>query len=315
MAAPVTKASWTCASAADVARGHGAGRAHRAIRAAGPGASEPSHGRRSSPRSTTSRDARGVGVGAGAHRASSESDAAAILAALRAAKRPLILAGPASCTRAGRRRLALLESADRNSVRGHGEPARDQRSVPRRVRRNPGRGRLHPAPRQAPRFHAGVRPGARDRCEVRLPADRPRSASSSIAPGAQWRVAWARVAVADVAAAIDALDGARAANPDRPHEAWLDEVRAAIAYRPAAWDRVRATRAREAPSGRSVPAVAASSRQPSGFGLRLRRRRIRPMGAGVPSARRIASSMAWPGRSVPHCRSRSPPDSPSRRRR
>ena len=43
-------------------------------------------------------------------------------------------------------------------------------------------------------------------------------------------------------------------------------------------------RARQAPSRRSVPAAAAAPRQPSGIGLRLRRRRIRTMGAGVPHA-------------------------------
>ena len=47
-------------------------------------------------------------------------------------------------------------------------------------------------------------------------------------------------AVADVAAAIDALTVlARYSGPI--HEAWQDKVRAAIAYRPAAWDRVHAT--------------------------------------------------------------------------
>ena len=110
MAAPVTKASWTCASAADVARDLA-----RAVRIARSGRPGPVH--LSLPTDALEsdvddvRDAPRRGVRAGVARAIEHRDAAAILAALRAAKRPLILAGPASCTRAGRRRLAALESA------------------------------------------------------------------------------------------------------------------------------------------------------------------------------------------------------------
>ena len=174
MAAPVTKASWTCASAADVARGPGASRAHRAIRAAGPGALEPSRGLARVRRSTRPRYAAASEL-AQQSIAIEHGDAAAILAALRAAKRPLILAGPSSCTRAGRRRLAVLESAT-------GIPCVGMES-PRGIN-DPCLGAFAEILAEADcilllgkrlDFTLAFGRCARDRCEVRLPADRSRT--------------------------------------------------------------------------------------------------------------------------------------------
>ena len=182
----------------------------------------------------------------------------------------------------GPRAPADARIRDRHRVRRHGEPAGDQRSLPRRIRRSPGAGRLHPAARQAPRLHAGVRQGAGVRSALRVSPDRRGASPSSIARGGRQPIATGASAVADVAAAIDALAALARRNRPPRRDGWREEVRAAIAYRPAAWDGARSARGRQAASGRGLPAVATPSRQPSRIGLRLRWRRVRPMGAGVP---------------------------------
>ena len=100
------------------------------------------------------------------------------------------------------------------------------------------RGRLHAAPRQAPRFHARVRQGARVRSAMRLRPDRPRRARAR------------SHAASSRGDRVGAMRGGRRRCSDRcargaraterascaDTEDWLDEVRAALAYRPAAWD-------------------------------------------------------------------------------
>src|SRR5689334_14919158 len=104
MAAPVTKASWTCESAdrvaADIAR---------ALRLAREGRPGPVHV--SVPSDCLEQATQATGeTEAPASMPLAERDARSILDAMRAAKRPLILAGPAAMTRRGRERMAALEA-------------------------------------------------------------------------------------------------------------------------------------------------------------------------------------------------------------
>jgi acetolactate synthase I/II/III large subunit len=109
MALPVTKAAWTCAGPDDVARDFA--RALRIARAGRPG---PVH------LSLPSDALEGVVAGAAALTATdfapplqplAEDAARALLARLCRARRPLILAGPAAMTQAGRQRLQALQAA------------------------------------------------------------------------------------------------------------------------------------------------------------------------------------------------------------
>ena len=237
MAAPVTKASWTCASAADVARD--VARAVRIARSGRPGPVHVSLPVDSLESEVDNSAIRAVSESAQEPSAIEHRDAAAILSALRAAKRPLVLAGPASCTRAGRRRLALLESAA-------GIPCVGMES-PRGIN-DPCLGAFAEILAEADcilllgkrldfTLAFGRAPAIDAKC-VFLQIDPEHSELDRTRRAAAGRVG--AVAVADVASAIDTLtELARPSGPD--HEAWHDKVRAAIAYRPAAWDRVHAT--------------------------------------------------------------------------
>ncbi len=236
MAAPVTKASWTCASAAAI--GADVARAVRIARSGRPG---PVH-------LSLPTDVLESHVDAGAinsteqfapeRAAIDEGSSAPILAALMAAKRPLILAGPASLTRTGRERLAILQSATGIACVGMESP---------RGINDPCLGAFAEVLAQADcilllgkrldfTLAFGKAPAFDPRCILLqidpepFELDRTRRAAADRA-GAS--------AVADVAAAIDALTemARRNGRPDR--DDWLDEVRAAIAYRPAAWQRAR----------------------------------------------------------------------------
>ena len=237
MAAPVAKASWTCARAADIATD-----VARAVRIARSGRPGPVHVSLPTDVLESAVDASAVANAAAFAPESvaiEGSAAMAIHVALRAAKRPLILAGPASCTQAGRRRLAALESATgipcvcMESPRGINDPCLGAFAEILAE----ADGLLLLGKRLDFTLAFGRSPAIAATCAIlqidpeALELDRTgRAVGSRMGAGE----------VADAGSAIDALTMlARQAQPD--HAAWRDEVRKAIAYRPAAWDRALST--------------------------------------------------------------------------
>jgi len=238
MAAPVTKASWTCAGAAAI--GADIARAVRIARSGRPG---PVH--LSLPTDVLESRVDEGAISAAAlfspeRAAIDEGKAALMLAALREAKRPLILAGPASLTRAGREHLARLESALGIACVGMESP---------RGINDPCLGAFAPVLARADcilllgkrldfTLAFGRAPAIDPRCTFvqvdpdALELDRTRRALGDRVVGSE---------VADVSAAIDmlaALAQRNARNVPTPGN-WVDEVRAALTYRPPAWDGAR----------------------------------------------------------------------------
>jgi acetolactate synthase-1/2/3 large subunit len=235
MAAPVVKAAWTSANAAEM--GADVARAVRIARAGRPG---PVH--LSVPQDVLEAqvDASAVaGVAAFAPEPSvlDESDANAMLAQLDGAKRPLILAGPASSTRRGRARLAALESATgiacvgMESPRGINDPCLG--AFAEMLARTDGvlllgkRLDFTLVFAKAPAFDP-------DCVFVQIDPEASELERTRRAVGNRL----AAVAVADVATAVETLI-ARTARRTPSDGRWLNEVRAAIAYRPPAWDGAR----------------------------------------------------------------------------
>ena len=238
MAAPVTKASWTCAGAAAI--GADIARAVRIARSGRPG---PVH--LSLPTDVLESRVDEGAISAAAlfspeRAAIDEGKAALMLAALREAKRPLILAGPATLTRAGREHLARLESVLGIACVGMESP---------RGINDPCLGAFAPVLAQADcilllgkrldfTLAFGRAPAIDPRCTFvqvdpdALELDRTRRALGDRVVGSE---------VADVSAAIDmlaALAQRNARNVPTPGN-WVDEVRAALTYRPPAWDGAR----------------------------------------------------------------------------
>ena len=141
-------------------------------------------------------------------------DASAIVAMLRGAKRPLVLTGPATLTRAGRARLATLEAALGIPVVGMESP---------RGIADPSLGAFAEALAQADLVVL-----AGKRLDFTLRFGKP--------PAFAAGVRLVEIAVdRDAFAAIDALTRAAQTQPPVKSQ-WLSEVRGAIAYRPAAWN-------------------------------------------------------------------------------
>ena len=232
MAAPVVKASWTSASAGGI--GADIARAARVARSGRPGPvhlSVPTDVLESSvdERAVASADAFVAG-----RTALTELKAIAILGKLTSAERPLILAGPASLTRAGRSRLAALESAT-------GVPCVGMES-PRGIR-DPCLGIFGEMLAQADcvlllgkrldfTLAFGKAPGFDPDCTfVEIDADAVELERTRQAVGDRLKA----TAVADVGSAIDSLI-ANVRQSACIHEKWTGVVRGALAWRPPAWD-------------------------------------------------------------------------------
>ena len=237
MAATVTKAAWTSQSADAVA-----GDVARALRTALAGRAGPVnlnlpsdalHGATDSGRTLRKEDLAPEATPVDA------TAAKTIVERLARAQRPLVLAGPAGLMPRGRPRLAALEEACGAPVVGMESP---------RGMADPCLGAFAEVLAQADcvlllgkrvdfTVKFGKPPTFPADCEfLQIDPEEEEIERARHALGARLTL----VAHADVFPAIDALIAERHAA--RPHTAWLAEVRAAVAYRPAAWASARASR-------------------------------------------------------------------------
>jgi acetolactate synthase I/II/III large subunit len=240
MAAPVTQLSWTSASADALASDMA-----KAISVAQSGRPGPVH--LSLPTDALEGDTTVVNnaVDASAFQPTamplSSADATSFLARLLRAKRPLILTGPASLTRLRRGQLAELETATGIPVVGMESP---------RGIGDPSLGAFAQMLAQSDcilllgkrldfTLKFGATPAFSAACEFlqvdadRQEIDRSRRAVASRLVG---------TAEADTSSSIQALIAA-SASAVQPNSAWCDDVRSAIAYRPAAWHQATSSNA------------------------------------------------------------------------
>ena len=246
MAAPVTKAAWASHNADCV--GPDLARAIRIALGGRPGAvnlnlpTDALHARADG--------APAKGEFAPERTALEPPQAEAIVDRLIAAARPVVLAGPSSLTRAGRARLESLEATLGVPVVGMESP---------RGLLDPSLGAFAEVLAQADcvlllgkrldfTLRFGKAPALPAECEfLQIDPEAAEIERSRTAVGERLRIA----RVADVMPTIDALCAQRA--DARPKRAWIDEVQAAVAYRPAAWDSARASAGRVHPAHLSRP--------------------------------------------------------------
>ena len=231
MALPAVKAAWTAA-----APGTLGDELARAIRVALSGRPGPTH---LSLPTDTLEDATGAAPPAVAEFVAqalplASADARAVLDRLSRASRPLILAGPASLTRAGRARLLALEQASGTPVVGMESP----RGVT-----DPSLGAFAQMLGQADcvlllgkrldfTLKFGQAPAVDAACEfIQIDADAAEFERSRAALGARLIACL----TADAVSALEALTALARAGKPAPG-AWRAEVGAALRYRPAAWD-------------------------------------------------------------------------------
>jgi len=209
IAAPLTKASWTNESANRV--GHDVQRALTIARQGRPG---PVHLSLPSDCLEAALDNES-GIAPEPDSEAPDFDANALVARLHAAHRPLVITGPVTLTKAGRKRLAALEDALGIPVVGMESP---------RGIADPSLGAFAQVLAQADLVVLlGKRP------DFTLKFARPPALA------AQCEVQ--KVAMdSNVFAAIDALERSARARPASA-STWRSEVKGAIAYRPASWDR------------------------------------------------------------------------------
>jgi acetolactate synthase I/II/III large subunit len=244
IAAPLAKASWVSESADSVA-----GDFEKAMAIASGGRPGPVHlslpvdcleSLVTSSASVGSRPMPTSSVPARQAPAPADGDfAEAMLERLRRARRPMILAGPASMTKPGRERLARLEAASGIPVVGMESP---------RGIADPSLGAFAETLSQADcvlllgkrldfTLKFGKAPAFDASCEfMQIDAERDELERSGRAAGSRL----VAQALADAAGACEALTRA-AREPAKG--AWLAEVRACIAFRPAAWDTLESGRA------------------------------------------------------------------------
>jgi acetolactate synthase-1/2/3 large subunit len=251
MAAPVAKASWTCASAGAVA-----GDLRRALAIARAGRPGPVH--LSVPADVLDAAADdGPGGPGGSDAASDRQDAAhsnargsnpfsaaeadAVVARLRSARRPLILTGPAGMDRQGRERAGALADAA-------GVPVVVMQS-PRGVN-DPALGAVAEVLAQADcilllgkrldfTLKFGGSPTFAADCEfLQIDPDEAELARSRQSLGSRLVLARQAATGMALAALLDACGRTASAR-----SGWPDEVRHAIAFRPAAWSQATASQA------------------------------------------------------------------------
>ena len=228
VAAPLAKASWVCRSVADVVPDF-----ERAMRIARSGRPGPVH--LSIPQDCLEAE---VGEAARAPKAQpppgSAFDPGAFVDRLRRAQRPLVLTGPASLTRAGRSRIASLEEALGVAVVGMESP---------RGIADPSLGAFAQMLARADcilllgkrldfTLRFGKAPAVSAECAfLQIDAEAAELDRTRNAVGARLE----STAIAALFDGIDALLGCAQQQPPT-RGSWRDEVRSAIAYRPAAWD-------------------------------------------------------------------------------
>ncbi|WP_454719948.1 MULTISPECIES: thiamine pyrophosphate-binding protein [Cupriavidus] len=240
MAAPVCKASWTCAGADAVAADMAL-----ALRIAAAGRPGPVH--LSLPADALEDLVRHAGAPASVAPppdlpAFGAQDAGDVLALLAGARRPLILAGPAWLSARGRAATAALAARTGAPVAGMESP---------RGIADPGLGAFAQMLARADRvlllgkrldftLRFGAAPAFAPDCDfLQIDADEAELARSRRAAGARLRFArQAGVggAIAQLTQRADHADHADSMDGGQRHAAWRDEVEAAIRYRPAAWD-------------------------------------------------------------------------------
>ena len=245
MAAPVTKAAWASQNAGSI--GPDLARAIRIALGGRPGAVNLNL-----PTDALHAKADGYSASefAPERAALATQQASAIADRLTAAARPVVLAGPSSLTRAGRARLASLEAALGVPVVGMESP---------RGLLDPSLGAIGEVLAQADcvlllgkrldfTLKFGKPPAFSAECEfLQVDPEAAEIERSRTAVGERLRIA----CVADVIPAIDALCAQRAEAKQK--RAWIDEVRAAVSYRPAAWDTARASAGRVHPAHLARP--------------------------------------------------------------
>ena len=232
IAAPVTKLSWTSASADALASDMA-----KAISVAQSGRPGPVHLSLPTDALDGETSAANAALDSTAFQPTamplSNADAASFLAKLSRAKRPLILTGPASMTRVRRDQLAELEAATSipvigmESPRGVGDPSlgafAQMLALSDCV--------FLLGKRLDFTLKFGVVPAFAADCEfLQIDAEKHELDRSRRAVGSRLIA----TAEADTPSAIKALIAASTSTV-KPRAAWLDDVRAAIAYRPDAW--------------------------------------------------------------------------------
>ena len=233
MAAPVTKLSWTSASPDDLAPDIA-----KAIRVAQSGRPGPVHLSLPTDALDGQTTVMNNAVDASAFQRTamplSNADAASFLAKLSHAKRPLILTGPASLTRSRRGQLVALETATGIPVIGMESP---------RGIADPSLGAFAQMLAQSDcvlllgkrldfTLKFGAVPAFAADCEfLQIDAEKHEIERSRRAIGSRLIA----TVEADTPSALRALVAASTSNL-KPRSAWLDDVHAAIAYRPDVWN-------------------------------------------------------------------------------
>jgi len=241
IAAPVTKAASTCASAGALA-----GDVAKAIRVARSGRPGPVHvslpvdaleGDASATAVPTTRDLSALPIDL------DPQTGDALLRRLREASRPMILVGPTGLTRRGRALAAALADAAGIPVVGMESP---------RGMADPGLGAFAEMLAQADcvlllgkrldfTLQFGRSPAFAPQCAfLQIDADEAELERSRRAVGERLAAA----AIADTHSALRTLARSASAR-SKAHETWRAEVQDAVRYRPAAWDHARSTTAKK----------------------------------------------------------------------